>query len=48
MVIKSTKNIQNAQSLIFFFKNIPTNTHNHKAYVKKKEEIDRKTNSYLV
>jgi hypothetical protein len=32
-----------------FFKDIPTNTQNHRAYVKKiKTEIDRKKKSYLV
>jgi hypothetical protein len=44
---KINQNTQNTQTL-FFCKDIPTNTQNHKAYVKKKTKIDRKKKSYLV
>jgi len=46
---KINQNTQNAQTLVLK-KNQPTNTQNHKAYVKKniKIEIDRKKKSYLV
>jgi len=44
---KINQNTQNAQTL-GLKKNQPTNTQNHKAYVKKKTEIDRKKKLYLV